>query len=200
MQTLSGGAQFALAQIVDPDEQMDHVAPAVGNALVLTDRRLIVVREGASFRPKSGIWVFALERDLRVRVGPARKRFIIESATGTLNVFVRSEQLAQVERLLAEVRRRVHSARGTDLWVDIERFVVRDPQVRDQGFSAGKQSGPADVRARPFVHRRRIAPFLEEHDFLIGADQPPGELHVDQPVVLTEDRQLLSHQDMQPSG
>jgi hypothetical protein len=107
MHSLSGAAQFALAQILDPDERVDAVAPAVGSALVLTDRRLIVVREGASFRPKTGIRVFALDRDLRVRVGPARKRVIIESAGATINVFVRSEQLGQAERLLAEVRRRV---------------------------------------------------------------------------------------------
>jgi len=46
---------------------------------------------------------------LAIRIGPARRRVIIESAAGTINLFVRSEQLARAESFVAEVRRRLYS-------------------------------------------------------------------------------------------
>jgi hypothetical protein len=106
---LPQAAREAIAAVLDPAESVDYVAPAVGSSLVLTQRRLIVVRDGASFRPKTGVRVFELGPGLSIRIGPARRRVIIESAAGTINVFVRSEQLAQAESFVAEVRRRMYT-------------------------------------------------------------------------------------------
>ena len=105
---LPDAARTAIAAVLDPAESVDFVAPAVGSWLVLTQRRLIVVRDGASFRPKSGVRSFALGSGLSMRVGPARRRVIIESDGRAINVFVRSEQLAQAEAFVAEVRRRIY--------------------------------------------------------------------------------------------
>jgi hypothetical protein len=52
---------------------------------------------------------FELGTGLAIRIGPARKRVIIESASGTINLFIRSEQLDRVESFVAEVRRRIHT-------------------------------------------------------------------------------------------
>jgi hypothetical protein len=105
---LPEAAREAIAAILDPTESVEFVAPAVGSSLVLTQRRLIVVRDGASFRPKSGVRPFELDAALAIRIGPNRRRVIIESESGTINLFVRSEQLAQAEALAAEVRRRIY--------------------------------------------------------------------------------------------
>jgi hypothetical protein len=105
---LSEDASTALAAILEPTERVEFVAPSVGSVLVLTQRRLMVVRDGAAFRPKTGVRSFDLDRGLAVRIGPARRRVIIESDGHTINVFVRSEQLAQAELLVAEVRRRIY--------------------------------------------------------------------------------------------
>jgi hypothetical protein len=115
MQSLSGAAQFGLAQVLDPEETIDQVAPAVGSVLVLTNRRLLVVREGARFRPKTGIRSFAFDLDLRIRLGPGRKGVIIATPVETINVFVRVEQVAAAELLLAEVRRRIYGNPGATL-------------------------------------------------------------------------------------
>jgi hypothetical protein len=112
MQPLSGASQSALAQILDAEERIDQIAPAVGSSLVLTDRRLILVREGANFRPKTGIRSFAIDLYLHVRLGPSRKRLMIEAAGKTINVFVRPDQVDDAETLLAEVRRRIYGNRG----------------------------------------------------------------------------------------
>ena len=105
---LSEAAHTALAGVLDPTEQVDFVAPAVGCILVLTQQRLAVVRDGASYRPKTGVRSFVLDRDLAVRIEPARRRVIIRSDGRTINVFIRSAQLRQAEALVAEVRRRIY--------------------------------------------------------------------------------------------
>jgi hypothetical protein len=106
---LPQAAREALAAVLDPAEKVQSVAPAVGSSLVLTQRRLFVVRDGANFRPKTGVRTFDLKTGLSIRIGPARKRVIVQSAAGTINLFVRSDQLARAESFVAEVRRRIYS-------------------------------------------------------------------------------------------
>ena len=106
---LPQAAREALAAVLDPAEKVELVAAAVGSSLVLTQSRLFVVRDGAAFRPKTGVRTFELGTGLSIRIGPARKRVIIESAAGTIHMFVRSEQLTQAESFVAEVRRRMYT-------------------------------------------------------------------------------------------
>jgi len=104
---LTEDARAALETALEPSERVQLVAAAVGCAIVLTQRRLIVVRDGAKFRPKTGVRSFAIDEGLAVRIGPARKRVIIESEGRTITTFVRQEQLERAEALIAELRRRV---------------------------------------------------------------------------------------------
>jgi hypothetical protein len=106
--TLPEAAREAIEAVLDPAESVEFVAPAVGSSLVLTQHRLMVVRDGASFRPKTGVRSFELESGVAIRIGPAGRRVIIESAGKTINLFVRSEQLARAEAFIAEVRRRIY--------------------------------------------------------------------------------------------
>jgi hypothetical protein len=76
--------------------------------LVLTRHRLMIVRDGASFRPKTGVRSFELASGVAIRIGPARRRVIVESGGKAINLFVRPEQLAQAEVFVAEVRRRIY--------------------------------------------------------------------------------------------
>ena len=101
---LPAAAREAIEAALDPAESVELAAPAVGSSLVQTQGRLIVVRDGASY----GVRAFDLSVGLSIRIGPARRRVIIESDAGTINVFVRSEQLAQAEAFVAEVRRRIY--------------------------------------------------------------------------------------------
>lgn len=100
-------ARAALAGVLEPPERVLLVAPAVGSTMVLTQRRLVVVRDGAKFRPKTGVRTYAIAPGLAVRVGPARRRVIIESEGRAITVFVRPEHLERAEALVAEVRRRI---------------------------------------------------------------------------------------------
>lgn len=109
MDPLPDASEAALEAALDLSERVDDVASAVGSALVLTNQRLIVVREGANYRSVSGIRSFLLDRNLRIRIEPLRKRVIIGSARAMISVFVRLRQLERAEKLLAEIRRRIHS-------------------------------------------------------------------------------------------
>ena len=110
MHDLSEPARVVLADALDEDENVDILAPAVGSILVLTDRRLIVLRQGAEFRPRTGIQSFALDRDLEVRIAPTIKQVTVASSGRAISVFMRREHLADVESLVAELRRRIYAA------------------------------------------------------------------------------------------
>jgi hypothetical protein len=109
MHQLPQSALVALESVLETDERVDLVAPAVGSELVLTDRRLIVLRHGAQWRPTSGIRSFALDRGLQVRIAPTSKQVIIQLAGVMITVFIRHEQVTQAQALLAEVRRRIYA-------------------------------------------------------------------------------------------
>ena len=105
---LPEAAREAIEAVLEPAESVVFVAPAVGSSLVLTQHRLMVVRDGASFRPKTGVRTFELASGVAIRIGPGRRLVIIESGGKTINLFVRSEQLARAEAFVAEVRRRIY--------------------------------------------------------------------------------------------
>jgi hypothetical protein len=104
---LTEDARAALEAALEPSERVQLVAPAVGCAIILTQRRLIVVRDGAKFRPKTGVRAFLIDQGLAVRIGPARRRVIIESEGRTITTFIRQEQLERAEALIGELRSRM---------------------------------------------------------------------------------------------
>ncbi len=57
--------------VLDDGELVESSAKAVGCTLVLTDRRLLVVRERASQRPRFGIVGWPLDQELVIRLTPA---------------------------------------------------------------------------------------------------------------------------------
>jgi len=49
-------------------ERIERVAPAVGCVLVLTDRRLVIVRDGARFRSATALRSWPRDRHLDIKV------------------------------------------------------------------------------------------------------------------------------------
>jgi hypothetical protein len=108
---LSDAARTALAPVLGPSENISMVAPAVGCTLVLTDRQLLLVRDGVSYRPRSGVQSWVLDRSLSVRLGPIRRttgQLAIECRGRTASVFITMAHLPQVDALVAEIRRRIY--------------------------------------------------------------------------------------------
>ena len=104
--------RIALDRALEPAEEVELTARAVGCTLVLTDRRLLLVREGANYRPASGIRSWPLDRDLVLRLGRAHRqthRVTIERAAETASVFLSSEQLPDAKSLIDRARHRTFS-------------------------------------------------------------------------------------------
>jgi hypothetical protein len=102
----SEAVRAALAAVLGPAERVDRVVPAVGCALVLTDLRLILVREGAAFRPRSGIRDWPLDREIRILMASGRDRLLIERGNVSASVFLARQQVDAAVELVIEVRRR----------------------------------------------------------------------------------------------
>jgi hypothetical protein len=109
---LSDDARAAVLGVLGPSEEVALVAPAVGCTLVLTDRQLLLVREGASYRPRSGIRSWVVDRTLTLRPGRPRRtsgQLAIECCRRTTSVFYRIEHKLAIDQLVAEVRRRIYA-------------------------------------------------------------------------------------------
>jgi hypothetical protein len=112
LRNLSEAARSAVVPILGPTERMARVVPGVGCTLVLTDRNLMLVRDGASFRPRSGVQAWPLDRGLQLRLGPLRRttsRLVIEHAGRSASVFLTTDHMSDAESLIAEVRRKIYA-------------------------------------------------------------------------------------------
>jgi hypothetical protein len=108
---LSEDARAAISSVLAPSEEVALVAPAVGCTLVLTDRQLLLVREGVAYRPRSGVRTWVIDRTLSVRLAPVRKtsgQLAIECCRRTTSVFYTIDEKLAIDQLVAEVRRRIY--------------------------------------------------------------------------------------------
>ena len=123
---LTGPAGSVLSAVLERDEVVTHAVPAVGCVLVLTARRLFIVREGASFRPKSGIRDWLIDRRLLIRPGLVRQgsgSVVITSGRETTSVFILAAHWADALRLIGALRGRIR--------------IEREEQDRHAGDPAG---------------------------------------------------------------
>jgi hypothetical protein len=112
MEALTEDTRIALEPILDPREQISAVLSAIGCKLVLTDRHLVLVRDGRSFRPRSGVQVWPLDPTLSIRATPTGSqpgRVLISTGGHTTSIFVAADQHHAADVLVAEVRRRIRT-------------------------------------------------------------------------------------------
>jgi hypothetical protein len=100
---LSIAARKALTALLEPGERIDREAPAVGAHLLLTDRRLVIVRDGFEFRPRSGIRTWPLDAQLVLRLEPGR--LLIERDGPAVGAFHTETQATALRSLVAKARR-----------------------------------------------------------------------------------------------
>ncbi|OGO55929.1 MAG: hypothetical protein A2Z32_09005 [Chloroflexi bacterium RBG_16_69_14] len=111
MNPLSDAALTALGPVLDPAERVAMVAPAVGCTLVLTDRQLLLVRDGVGYRPRSGVQSWIVDRSVSMRLGPVRRttgQLTIKGQGHTASVFLTQAHIPDVDALVAEVRSRIY--------------------------------------------------------------------------------------------
>jgi hypothetical protein len=114
MDLLPEATRKALRPVLDPSERVIRYVEAIGCALVLTERSLVLVREGLHYRPRSGLQSWPLDRLLTVRAMPVRRRtgrVTIERSGQSASLFVAEEHWRDAEALIAELRNRIYSER-----------------------------------------------------------------------------------------
>lgn len=98
------------------EDVVDHVS-GLGATLILTPTRAVLIRQGAQYRPRSGVrsWPYSTLRD--VQVVPPRDgngRVVIRLGPypwQTVNLFVDATEWTAAERVVAKIRAFVSRAR-----------------------------------------------------------------------------------------
>ena len=111
---LPGAIVGVLRSALAPGEAVTHVVPAIGCTLVLTDQRLLIVRDGSSFRPRSGVRQWDLEPGLAIRPGLVRQgtgSLVVRWDRDITSVFVRADHWDEALDLVGAARGRVRVAR-----------------------------------------------------------------------------------------
>ncbi|HET9521522.1 MAG TPA: hypothetical protein VFO73_10785 [Candidatus Limnocylindrales bacterium] len=111
---LPGAIGGVLRAALEADEIVTHVVPAIGCTLVLTARRLLIVRDGSSFRPRTGVRHWDVGPGLAVRPGLVRQgigSLVIRWDRDITSVFVRADRWDDALALIGAVRGRVRVAR-----------------------------------------------------------------------------------------
>jgi hypothetical protein len=107
---LTGPTGGVLRAVLAPTERLTHAVPAVGCTLALTTRRLLVIRDGSSFRPKTGIRDWPIDAALDVTPGPLRHgsgNIVIRQGREATSVFVATGDWEAALQLIGALRSRI---------------------------------------------------------------------------------------------
>jgi hypothetical protein len=108
---LPDDTRTALEPVLEPREEVAAVLSAIGCKLVLTDRHLILIRDGRTFRPRTGVQTWPLVPALSVRSTPSAAhpgRILITMNGHTTSVFVAAPDHRAADQLVAAIRRRTY--------------------------------------------------------------------------------------------
>ncbi len=113
----SGDPGSSNPPIAGLDEDVVDQVPGLGATLILTPTRAVLIRQGAQYRPRSGVrsWAYSTIRD--VQVVPPRNgngRVVIRLGPypwQTVNLFVDATEWTAAERVVGKIRAFVSRAR-----------------------------------------------------------------------------------------
>jgi hypothetical protein len=108
MDGLSDAARAALVQHLEPGERVERILTAVGCTLIMTQRRLVLVRDGATFRRRTGVQSWPLDDRLDLQLTPVRRgtgRLLIQRAGKSTSVFLPENHMDEARMLIARGRR-----------------------------------------------------------------------------------------------
>ena len=114
LELLPDPVRSVVSSALEGSERIIWGAAAVGCTLVLTDRRLLLIRDGTQYRPRTGLQTWALDRSLTIRIasGSKRIRLLIECCGRAVSVFVAAVHASDVTQLVAEARQRIYAQDG----------------------------------------------------------------------------------------
>ena len=100
-----------LRGVLEEDDSILEIVAGVGATLILTDERLVMIRDGAAFRPRSGVRTWDLIDGPTIRPGTLQHgtgRLLIEGHGRPASVFVTEANWPTARLLMEGIHRRVH--------------------------------------------------------------------------------------------
>lgn len=110
---LSDATAAALLSALESGEGVERIVPAIGCSIVLTERRLLLVREGAQHRPVTGVRSWPIDQQLRLGLDVGLRdttRLSIARAGHVASVFLRTTRIREARALVAAAHRRIRAA------------------------------------------------------------------------------------------
>ncbi len=106
----------SLADIFRPGEEVLGSVSSLAGSLVLTDRRVLILREGRGYRPQSGIRSWDIEPGIVFTFGQPRGglgRLMIGTGKAATSFFVRTSDWDAALRLVSQAHRLAHQGTPT---------------------------------------------------------------------------------------
>jgi hypothetical protein len=111
--TRRGADEVDAIDWLEGDEVVMAVLSGLGASLVATNQRVVIVREGADFRPRNGVQSWAYARIVGVSLSPPmRGQSVIVIRIGrypwqAVTMFFDSRLRAEAERVIGQIRKRL---------------------------------------------------------------------------------------------
>jgi hypothetical protein len=103
--------ELSLGAVLEPGEGVLGALTSLAGTLVLTDRRVLILREGRSYRPQSGIRSWAISSALDLRYGAPRGgmgRLMVGSGKHAVSFFVKERDWEEALRIVTLAREIAH--------------------------------------------------------------------------------------------
>jgi hypothetical protein len=107
----------SLGDFLETDEGILGVVTSLAGSLVLTDRRVVIVREGHGYRPQNGIRSWGISSDVGFRYGAPRGgmgRLVVGDGKAATSFFVNESDWPEAMRLVTMAHSIAHRSAAPD--------------------------------------------------------------------------------------
>jgi hypothetical protein len=106
----------ALSGVLEDGEQVLGGLTSLSASLVLTDRHLAIIREGRTFRPRTGLRTWSIDRSFAIQAAPrgSAGAVIFSREGGATSFFVSADDWPDALRIVTAVRRLSAKSRRYD--------------------------------------------------------------------------------------
>jgi hypothetical protein len=108
---LPNDVELSLGDTLDPGEGVLGSVTTLAGTLVLTNHHVVIVRQGRSFRPRTGIRSWGISQAIDFRYGPPRGgmgRLMVGNGTTATSFFVKERDWDDALELVSMARRIAH--------------------------------------------------------------------------------------------
>jgi hypothetical protein len=122
--SLSPDVELALVDVVETGEALLGAVTTLAGTLVLTDRQVVIVRQGRAYRPQNGIRSWRISEAVKFDFDPPRGgmgRLMLGNGKDAISFFVKDADWAEALRLVTVARTIAHRSAVAQRDADMRR-------------------------------------------------------------------------------